>query len=192
MTDYTSQRNRHDRLEQHYGTLTADLVELSAALGTTPTGGTIEDVIRQLHERLARLESTDIAFSSFLADAYLVRTVTGTLTADAKFLKPYPLPADAIIKKTMLGSLLAGGVMRSAGTGMFLADAIVRASRGDTFKADAEMITSGTISASLLADAVLSRVMAGSFVADANISSGTDEPSSTLGEMTLGASTLGG
>ena len=68
--DYTTYRNRHDRIESHFGTFEATLVELSSALGVDlPTGTTVEAAIAIIHERLLRLEDHDVYVFSLKADA---------------------------------------------------------------------------------------------------------------------------
>ena len=79
---YTEYRNRHDRVEHHFGTLEATLVELSEALGLDlPTGMTVEAAISVINDRVTRLENHDVHVFSLKADA-VMRPIP-TFTADA-------------------------------------------------------------------------------------------------------------
>lgn len=88
-------RNRHDRLESHFGDLWATLVELSSGLDGQLTEGTsLEVALQTLHDRILRLEDADQAFGSFKGDAFIAyrfygdaiikAEATGAFTGDAE------------------------------------------------------------------------------------------------------------
>lgn len=61
-------RNRHNRLDMHFGTESALAVLLSDAIGTVPAGASIEDVLRLLMQMVINAET--ILGSRFTLDAY--------------------------------------------------------------------------------------------------------------------------
>lgn len=65
-TDY---RNRHDRLEQHWGVLPSTLVELSSAIDVMPSGTTLEAALTAIDERIIALEARGAYLASFTIDA---------------------------------------------------------------------------------------------------------------------------
>lgn len=136
---YDTYRNRHLRGEEdHFGDLTATLVEFSEAIGASVSPGmTLEGVIAQLDSRLHALESGNMTIRTFRADA---------------FIKPH-LTIDACV----FARLQASFAMDAIAMPLFRADAFI----GGYFRADAYMVTRKT--GSLLADARL----AGTFRIDA-------------------------
>ena len=60
-------RVRHDRLDSHFGTQVASLIELSDAIGPVPAGASLENVLRSLMSDVLDLES---GYKRFVLDAY--------------------------------------------------------------------------------------------------------------------------
>jgi hypothetical protein len=63
----TGERNRHDRLETHFGLYSAQLVALSSEIDVLPEGATLEEAVRALWQRVVDLETLIRHF--FLLDA---------------------------------------------------------------------------------------------------------------------------
>lgn len=65
-------RNAHDRVEGHFGAMSALLAELSSSLGVGyPAGMTVEGALALINEQLTRLETIKITRAGFTVDAWL-------------------------------------------------------------------------------------------------------------------------
>ena len=178
---HTTYRNRHSRSEQHFGAMEATLVEISSALGVDiPVGMTLDAAIAVVNARISRLENADVHVFGLKADAVKLESLGGSFTAEAW------LGTGA-----GTGSFTADAIVKDAINGSFSADAILLYGQQDGVSADAWFVYSTTDT--LSADAVIFATVSASISADAYITDGSaPAPSSTMGEMTLGESTLGG
>lgn len=75
-------RDRHGRLESHFGTVPGTTIGLSSAIGGTSAGTSIEELLRELHLRLLVLEGATAY--SFSVDATVFKVQPGSFTADAE------------------------------------------------------------------------------------------------------------
>jgi len=121
---YTEHRNRHDRVEHHFGTLEATLVELSEALGLDlPTGMTVEAAITVINDRVTRIENHDVHVFSLKADAVKLESFSGAFTADAWLNMGGTFTADAYAVISVSGSFTADAVRLASLSSSFTADA---------------------------------------------------------------------
>ena len=161
----TTYRNRHDRLEHHFGDLPATLVELSSAAGALTEGMTLQGALALIDGWLSRLEGIDDVFvGQFRADAQIFGVRSGSLSADAVFFL------------TTYQSLVADATVRTINPGTISSDAWFFKTVASSIAARACIITE---------DMVLGHITT-HYVVKATW------PSSSLGAMALGRSSLGG
>ena len=102
-----SRRNQHHRVHDHFGADYASYVVLARRIGPYEETTPVQDVLLDMAERIARLESVTISVHSLTADAYIwpyyllassviLATQTGSFTADATFARDFT--ADAWIQ----------------------------------------------------------------------------------------------
>jgi hypothetical protein len=104
---FVRRRNQHHRVRDHYGSEYDQYVVLTERVGPYEEQTPVKFVLQDLVDRIARLESVTLRFGTFTADAYIwpfyilassviLRTESGSFTADATFARGFT--ADAGIQ----------------------------------------------------------------------------------------------
>lgn len=105
-------RWQHDLENDHFGSLPDVMVAISSPIGKWPEGTPLHVVLQDLYSRVVTATSANRRVGAFTANAFI----------DPDFFK-----IDAILKRSMTGSMTADAVFDLVGTKNFTVDAVLRA-----------------------------------------------------------------
>jgi hypothetical protein len=144
MTSRTDSRNRHDRLESHWGDLPTDLVEIDSEIMGLPAGTTLQALLVGFEAALQALEAPAVipASGTITLDASIVatqaasfelsggisKTTTGSLSLDAWIRTAFSL--DAVLSRVMAASFTLDSTIGDVGEAMSMM--LGEASLGET------------------------------------------------------------
>lgn len=175
-------RATHDLTDRHHGMRAATTVALDSLIGDLPAGTTLEQAVREIHQRLTMIEDGGgRRYGSITANAVRFKTIpksftansrirvkqNGSFTADAELNRGGRISASAVIKANRERTFTANARIEIRVT--FKADATKRKRVFKALFADASIYRgeTWTITGSAKGDAVIKKLTSGSLAADA-------------------------